>query len=219
MEIKNFESREKYFKRIGKDINDYILNHSGRLIINHTGKKIGSLTAIKPSEIIGKKGYWLFECSCGNMKDLPVGSVFNVPENRRGIVTCGCGRGRAPKPKGSNHKSYKGYMELSGTTFNRYRQGARNRKIDFNITIEEIWNQFILQNKKCKFTGIVLTLTDSNRDSYGYNDTASLDRIDSSKGYNKDNVQWVHKKINIMKMSMSDEELINWCKIIAEHNI
>jgi hypothetical protein len=45
--------------------------------------------------------------------------------------------------------------------------------------------------------------------------TASLDRKDSSKGYTKDNVQWIHKTINFMKGQMSDQEFVSWCKLVC----
>ena len=48
--------------------------------------------------------------------------------------------------------------------------------------------------------------------------SASLDRIDSSKGYIEGNVQWVHKDINKIKTDMSDNKFIEWCKLIAEYN-
>jgi hypothetical protein len=48
--------------------------------------------------------------------------------------------------------------------------------------------------------------------------TASLDRIDSSKGYVIDNVQWLHRDINMMKQRFSQEYFINICKHIAENN-
>ena len=35
--------------------------------------------------------------------------------------------------------------------------------------------------------------------------TASLDRIDSSKGYTEDNIQWVHKDVNQMKMDLPEQ--------------
>jgi hypothetical protein len=47
--------------------------------------------------------------------------------------------------------------------------------------------------------------------------TASLDRKDSGKGYTLDNVQWVHKRVNIMKNIISDMEFIEWCKKVANH--
>ena len=45
--------------------------------------------------------------------------------------------------------------------------------------------------------------------------TASLDRIDSSKGYVEGNVQWVHKMINMSKQQYSQEEFIDMCKAVA----
>ena len=45
--------------------------------------------------------------------------------------------------------------------------------------------------------------------------TASLDRIDSSKGYVIGNVQWVHKDINIMKNKFDNQYFIDMCKKIA----
>lgn len=51
-----------------------------------------------------------------------------------------------------------------------------------------------------------------------YDGTASLDRIDSSKGYVEGNVHWVHKDINIMKWDFPLETFIKMCKFVAENN-
>ena len=48
--------------------------------------------------------------------------------------------------------------------------------------------------------------------------TASLDRIDSSKGYVKGNVQWVHKDVNFMKRTLNQQTFVNWCKKITNNN-
>ena len=61
---------------------------------------------------------------------------------------------------------------------------------------------------------MLLSFQSSSRVSDG---TASLDRIDSSKGYTIDNVQWVHKKVNMMKKDMSDSEFIAWCNEISSY--
>ena len=46
--------------------------------------------------------------------------------------------------------------------------------------------------------------------------TASLDRIDSNKGYIKGNVQFISTAINYMKNNMSNEDTVKLCKIIAK---
>ena len=45
----------------------------------------------------------------------------------------------------------------------------------------------------------------------------SPDRIDSSKGYTKDNIQFVCNRVNAMKNNMNTEELLYFCKKIVEH--
>jgi hypothetical protein len=44
----------------------------------------------------------------------------------------------------------------------------------------------------------------------------SIDRIDSEKGYEPENVQLVCSVVNTMKMQYSEEELIAWCRAIVE---
>ena len=49
--------------------------------------------------------------------------------------------------------------------------------------------------------------------------TASLDSIDSSLGYTIDNIQWIHKQINIMKNVYSNSDLIDICYKIVETDV
>jgi hypothetical protein len=48
--------------------------------------------------------------------------------------------------------------------------------------------------------------------------TMSLDRIDNNKGYVEDNVQWVHKILQPIKMGMSEKEFLEWCGLVANYN-
>ncbi len=82
--------------------------------------------------------------------------------------------------------------------------------IEFNLTPEQLESLYLKQDKKCAISGIEI--------NFGKNKTASIDRIDSSKGYSIDNVQWVHKAINQMKWLFSLEEFIAWCKLVAKNN-
>lgn len=117
---------------------------------------------------------------------------------------------------GEKHNKWNGYGEISGRFWNclecRSIKSRRNKIVELNIKIEYAWDLFIKQNRKCIFSGIELVFGKNNKDT-----TASLDRIDSSKGYIEGNVQWVHKIVNKMKNVLPDEEFIEWCCIIAEH--
>jgi hypothetical protein len=46
----------------------------------------------------------------------------------------------------------------------------------------------------------------------------SIDRIDSTKGYELGNIQLVCALVNTMKMQYTKEELIKWCQKIVEYN-
>lgn len=46
----------------------------------------------------------------------------------------------------------------------------------------------------------------------------SIDRINSDIGYEEGNIQWVDKRINMMKGSLSNEEFIELCTKVANYN-
>lgn len=81
------------------------------------------------------------------------------------------------------------------------------RKIEFNLTIEYLWNLYITQNRKCAITGNELPNILE----------ASLDRIDSSKGYIEGNVQWVTVQANKCKHILSMSELYEFAKKVLDH--
>lgn len=167
------------------------------------GKTFGQLTALRIDHqdyrgII----YYEFKCSCGNIKILPGAWV------RSGNTkSCGCLHAKITKKM-----FFKGVGELGSTYFTHCKNHAKARNLQWKITIQNAWNQFIKQNKKCAISGVELTFP-TNSTLRG---TASLDRIDSTKGYTTDNIQWVHKDVNMMKQDRSDEGFIKWCQIIAD---
>jgi hypothetical protein len=77
------------------------------------------------------------------------------------------------------------------------------------------------QDKKCKLSGLNISFTNINtkvtRHRFDLVCTASLDRIDSKKGYTLDNVQLVHKDINMMKKEYDQKYFIEMCKLIANN--
>ena len=86
------------------------------------------------------------------------------------------------------------------------------------MTPEFLWNLYLQQNKHCALTRVPIVL--DNKIKNGNVDwsivTASVDRIDSSKGYIEGNVWWVHKDVNRLKNNYTLEELVNWCKLIID---
>lgn len=92
---------------------------------------------------------------------------------------------------------------------------ARRRAIPFEITREEAWLLYLEQGGLCALSGVPLRFSVNMRDQRE-DQTASLDRIDSAKGYVSGNVQWVHKKVNILKNVMGNEKLFEWTSKITQ---
>lgn len=109
--------------------------------------------------------------------------------------------------------NFRGYEEISATYFNRVIEAAKERGLDFNVTIEWVWNLYLKQERKCALSGLDIVFYTSSRKRS--EQTASLDRIDSSKGYIEGNLQWVHKHINLMKGQAPQGDFIRYCKAIA----
>lgn len=76
--------------------------------------------------------------------------------------------------------------------------------MEFTITVEDI---FIPE--KCPYLGIEFQALDKR---YGY----SLDRIDSTKGYVKDNIRVISRLANIMKNNATEQELISFAKGVLD---
>jgi len=107
---------------------------------------------------------------------------------------------------------WQGYGEISGSVLTNIRKGATARNLSCDISIKQIWELFLAQNRKCALSGKDIYFSSTCK---SYDGTASLDRINSSKGYIIDNVQWVHKWVNLMKQDMDDQEFIDWCHAIS----
>lgn len=178
-------------------------------VLNNTFGKLKVLSEHSKT----RNGHLRYVCQCD------CGKITNVllTHLRQGTIkSCGCLK---KENVGQNNKQWGGFGEISGNfwyVLKRNGEGTRGRKkLDFNITIEYIWNLFLEQKRKCKISGLDLTFPRHGKDnSY----TASLDRIDSSKGYIFGNVQWVHKDINIMKNKFEQKYFINICNLISVYN-
>lgn len=74
---------------------------------------------------------------------------------------------------------------------------------------EFLFNLFKSQNGLCAYTSIPLKIKNPKR-----YEVLSLDRIDSKKGYTKDNVVWVCNAVNMFKSDMELEMFEKFLKMI-----
>jgi hypothetical protein len=176
-----------------------------------TGKRIGHLSVIRPTGKRTRYGLvWLVRCDCGKELEYTPAYLLSRPRRKSQIPrSCGCYGKRNRSPK------YKGAGDLSSTKFRGIMAGAKHRDLPFRITIQYAWALFLKQKKLCALTGAPITLSPSRVDAGA--STASLDRIDSSKGYICGNVQWVHVTINLMKSSLRESEFVSWCRQVSKY--
>lgn len=86
---------------------------------------------------------------------------------------------------------------------------------DLRKAKNEVFALYHKQEGKCAISGVKLTHIRSEGKVYT---NISIDQIDPSKGYTLDNIQFVCFVVNMMKHTMTKEQLISWCKTIIENN-
>lgn len=163
------------------------------------GLTFGTLTVVGLSEV-SRNGHYRYHvrCECGVEK-----TVLGTHLLSGKTVSCGCKKG--------GHRNWKGSGTVSLTYFSSVKRGASGGKgrkaIPFNITIDYVAD--LLDTKQqgmCALSGLPIGI---------YDKTASLDRIDSSQGYIRGNVQWLHKDVNMMKRHYDQDYFKYLCSLVS----
>jgi hypothetical protein len=119
----------------------------------------------------------------------------------------------------ANHGKGKniGYVKTDKYTGLRehYRR-AKYRNREFDLTLEDLLEQWDKQDGICPYTGVKLIHPIRLKDE-GLTYMASLDRIDSNLGYIKNNIQFISAAANLAKNNMTHEQMIEFCKTIAKN--
>lgn len=140
---------------------------------------------------------WKCQCDCGKIVETPSTSRLLTGRTR----SCGCNK-KQPK----NHR-WTGYCGVSGSRVSEIKLRAKKKHLEFDLDPKFLWELFIYQDKKCALTGVEIDLAIDG----------SVDRIDSSRGYTKDNVWWVQKDINKLKLNFTLDRFTELCEMVATH--
>lgn len=131
-------------------------------------------------------------------KELAYKDVSERNRGERNLTPC---RTCSNKNRWSNNY----YEGVPVAWYNSKCRRAKHRGYEFTITIEEIWDIYVAQDKVCALSGVPIA----------FNETASLDRIDNAIGYIVSNVQIVHKDVNYMKYTYGQDYFIKICNLVA----
>lgn len=179
--------------------------------LNH--KKFGRLSVIERSLVKNKKGefFWKCECQCGKEKLLLANNLLRGKTN-----SCGCLR------KEMSFLKYKDREEFLWQEV--YRRGIVRRAKDDNFELDIDFDFFkSISVQPCYYCQV--PFSHCKKDIYKqYNKIISdtviyyngIDRVDSSKGYLKNNVVPCCNHCNTAKNSFTQEEFKNHIKKIYE---
>ena len=152
----------------------------------------------------GKDGRWYKSCpSCGELQSYLRKNY--AEESERLQKEC-----KSCSNKRTENCSRGFYKDIRLSWFNKFESSAELRNLSFTLTPEYLWLLFEEQDYRCALTGWPIGWAE-----VGSNHTASIDRIDSDKGYVVGNVQLVHKDVNMAKQQYSQEYFIEMCEAVA----
>lgn len=186
---------------------DVVNKNVGRRV-DLTGQVRGLLTILAPTGG-SRKGSRLWHCKCACGNDFITSAACLSKE--KGTGSCGCRH----HCSGAASNTWSGCGDISGSWWSGHVNNLydlKKRGLECTITVEQGWALFLAQDRKCVYTGELLRFGKRNEPC-----SASLDRIDNSKGYHIGNVQWVLKEINMMKKTHSEIDFIKLCKKVADY--
>lgn len=168
------------------------------------GQRFGMLTVKSLIGIDRKTPMYSCVCDCGAFVKRTSSSLTNSRHKTKCCWDC--------RRQILRNTKWKGYEDISGDWWSTIQRQAASRSIEFNLEISEIYHLLQKQNYKCALSQLEIYLVSNNKSR----PTASLDRINSNGDYTIDNVQWVHKDVNKMKMDFNQSHFITMCKLIAD---
>lgn len=97
-------------------------------------------------------------------------------------------------------KQYRsGYDKTAQGKFNRIKQKAKSRKLQFELDFKDYENEFF--QKQCWYCGRI---------------SIGIDRIDSNLGYLNNNMRPCCEQCNQAKLDYTEEEFIQMCMLVSE---
>ena len=170
------------------------------------GQSFGRLTVIGIGEERSKSGHlrWLCRCSCGFAKE-----ISGITLRSGKVNSCGCLHREAMRnnilPNAGSGKN---------KLFGQYANKAIKKGRSFDLTEKEF---FTLTDADCHYCGAKPSQEircKTNSPVYRYN---GIDRVDNTKGYDKDNCVSCCSVCNYAKRRMSREQFLEWVSSVYHH--
>lgn len=104
-------------------------------------------------------------------------------------------------------------------SLNKARSRSKERGEETNLTLEYLKQVYDSQNGLCTYTGIKMEIPRSSQDEDIKKSPTklSLDRVHSSAGYSKGNVEFVCYCVNVMKNDFTKDQMIDFISLIKNN--
>lgn len=99
--------------------------------------------------------------------------------------------------------------------FNSFKSSAILRGIEWDLSIDDVADVMDAQRGLCALTGWSIEFPESGHPQSA---PASIDRVDSSKGYTLGNIQLVTRHVNMMKQAYDNDYFIEVCRAVASNS-
>lgn len=97
--------------------------------------------------------------------------------------------------------------------FSAARERARKKNLPIDIDLEYLLELYETQNKQCALTGMDFILEEKNKNYKRFTPFGpSIDKIDHTKGYTKDNIRLVCVMVNLSLNTFGDECFDKMCE-------
>ena len=190
------------------------------IIKNLVGKKFGRLTVVSMAKERGNRGQikWNCVCDCGNLHTV-TGECLRSGKTK----SCGCLKLEYIE-KNKFKKNPNREEAILKVQYNhlirRHNEKSLEEVIDFKTFCQ-------LSKSKCHYCGLDFSKSIEDRNSESktkkkISDVVlkinGIDRLDSSKGYTKDNVVPCCKYCNNAKAEMTKKQFLEWIKKVYDFN-
>jgi len=163
--------------------------------------------------------YTTIQCSnCGNSFNKPLNEYNRRLKDEKLVFYC--------SRRCSAIKNINNFGDKRNTTppkslpqnpFNYYLRNIKKRTHDVDIDLDYLKQLWEKQEGICPYSKIKMELNTHSHRHENKKNIASLDRIDSSLGYIKGNVQFIILPLNYMKNTMNEKDFLDLLKEIANN--
>jgi len=174
--------------------------------VNIVGNRYGLLTVVARSDKNYRKKWplWVCRCDCGNITEVRGNSL-----KTEGTKSCGC-----LKRECQSHRKLPPGIRGFNQLLLRYKNGARSRGLEFNLTKEDVVNLFLGNCFYCGKSPSQIVKIREYDSVFIYN---GIDRIDNSGPYSIENTVSCCKECNSMKADSALKDFVIHIKQIYKN--